>query len=349
MTETVYTVTPRMAHEFIVDCLLAGLVPFVQGSPGIGKSSIMRNVSQEFGLHMIDHRLSTSGPEDLTGLPQFKDGKARFAPFEELFPLADAPLPRAEDGSELNGWMIFFDEMNAATKPVQAASYKVILDKMIGQHRLHPRAVITAAGNLSTDRAIVNSLSTAMQSRLVHIILQHSFSDWLQDVALKEKYDPRIVAYLSYKEGSLLDFRPDHQENTFCCPRTWEFMNRLIKDKPVEDRKIALYAGTITSGVAVDFVQFTKVFGGLPNIRDVINDPEHLLIPAEPPARYATITHLLDNVSDKNLDKVAIFINRFSAEFRVLFYRGIKIRRPDWIQHPVFIKALVELDKYLND
>lgn len=60
-----YRCTPRQAKRYILECLEAGLVPVLESSPGMGKSSIMREVAQELGLFLIDHRLSTSAPEDL--------------------------------------------------------------------------------------------------------------------------------------------------------------------------------------------------------------------------------------------------------------------------------------------
>lgn len=339
----IYRCTPRQTRKFIAQVLEAGLVPYVQSSPGMGKSSIMRAVAQEYGLALIDHRLSTSAPEDLSGLPSFDErGFARFHPFADLFPLAGTPLP---DGK--GGWMLFFDEFNSALKGVQAAAYKLILDKMVGQHRLHENVAITAAGNLSTDRAITNPLSTAMQSRVVHLEMETSFTEWLEDVALKEGYDSRIIAFLSQYNGKLMDFRPDHQEKTFCCPRTWEFVNRLVQGKEVTDETAPLLAGTITSGVAVEFVQFTKVYADLITLREVLADPERCRVPTETSLKWATVSHLMEKADDANFAALCSYVNRFTLDFRILFYRAVLIRQPGLRQHPGFIKAMSELSRYL--
>ena len=118
-----YTCTPRQAKSLIIECIEAGLVPALHSSPGMGKSSIMKAVAKEFGLFMIDHRLSTSAPEDLTGLPRFRaDGFAEFAPFADLFPIVGAEIPEG-----YNGWLLFLDEWNAAPRTVQAACFKLIV------------------------------------------------------------------------------------------------------------------------------------------------------------------------------------------------------------------------------
>ena len=337
-----YTCTPRKAKEFIIDCVTSGLVPFVQSSPGIGKSSIMREIANEHNLKMIDHRLSTSEPSDLTGLPRFVNGFAEFVPFADLFPVESTPLPEGKDG-----FMLFMDEFNSASKAVQGASYKLILDRMTGQHRLHERCIITAAGNLATDRAIVNPISTAMQSRLVHIHMVVSFKEWLEDVAIKQNYDPRIISFLSQFESKLMDFRPDHHGKTFASPRTWEFMNRLIKGKEVTEDKAALYAGTITSEIAAEFVQYTKVFASLVPLKVILADPENCAVPADVSLRYATVTTLLEQVSAETFDPICKYIRRFDMSFQILFFRSAMIRQPQLREHPSFALAMSALARYI--
>ena len=338
-----YTCTPRQIRKHVIRCMTAGLVPFIQSSPAMGKSAIVASIAQEYGLQLIDHRLSTSAPEDLTGLPMFKDGIASFAPFD-TFPIVGTPLPEGKQG-----WLLFLDEFNSASKAIQAAAYKLVLDKMVGLHKLHPNVVIICAGNLATDRAIVNPVSTAMQSRLIHMTMDLNFKEFIEDVAFPQKWDPRIIAFLSYKPSLLHDFRPDHNDKTFCAPRTWDFMNRLIKGNTVNQEDAALYAGAITSGVAIDFINFTKVYDSLPRIEIILRDPQGAGLPADSATRWATVTHLIEHANGENFTEIATYINRFNAEFRVLFFRGLTIQKPELRKHQAFRAAMVELSKYLHD
>jgi hypothetical protein len=341
--KNIYRCTPRQIQGFIEDVFFAGLVPFVRSSPGMGKSSIFRKVSDKLNLKMIDHRLSTSEPTDLSGLPQFVDGYARFAPFAELFPLENTPIPNGKDG-----WCVFLDEYNAATKQVRAASFKLLLDKMVGQHPLHPQVVIGMAGNLDTDRSITSIISTAEQSRLIHLEMMLNFGEFMEDVAILNNWDPRIIAYLNQYESKLMDFRPDHDERTFCCPRTWEFVHRLIVDREVTDNMAPLLAGTITSGTAVEFVQFCQIYKNLVTIRQILADPKVCPVPWDVNLKWATISHMMEKVTEDNFDDLSTYANRFDLAFRVLFFRSAMIRHKHLRQHPAFSKAMIELSRYLN-
>jgi hypothetical protein len=339
-----YRCTPRKIRRYVERCMLKGLVPMIESSPAMGKSAVMALIAKDYHLKLIDHRVSTSLPEDVNGLPNFQNGKATFSPFD-IFPTVTDEIPEG-----YQGWFLFLDEFNSGNKTVLAAYYKVLLDRMVGQHPLHPNLVMACAGNLASDRAIVNQLGTALQSRLVWLQMELEINEFLEDVAFAQNWDPRIISYLSWKGKSALhDFRPDHQEKTFCAPRTWEFMNKLIKNEEVVEEDAALYAGTITSGVAVDFIQFTKVFNELTRIEQVVKDPEGARIGKDSPTKFANMTHLIQHVDDDSFEKVATYVNRHGAEHRTLFFRGLMVQKPDLKKHPAFRKALVELSRYLND
>jgi hypothetical protein len=350
-----YRCSPRQLRGFITDALYAGLVPFVTASPGVGKSSIMKLVADDLDLKVIDHRLSTSAPEDLSGLPRFdENGFARFAPFADLFPLENTPLPRDKNGDQTHqGWMLFLDEFNSGAKATQAAAYKLVLDRMVGQHKLHENCVISAAGNLATDRAIVNQLSTAMQSRMIHLELEVNFEEWLYDVALKQNWDSRIVSFLSQYPSKLMDFRPDHNEKTFCSPRTWEFMNSLLQLPNYAGHdlmsKTPIFTGTITSGIATEFVTYVKVFQNLVKIDQVVRSPENTPVPTDPSTKWATIAHLMENVNDLNFDALCTYANRFDLSFRILFFRSVMARQPHLRQHPSFARSMSSLAQYLRE
>jgi len=58
-------VSPKQARELVVDIIKAKLVPMLTSSPGLGKSSIVKDIANEFGLKLIDIRLSQVDPTEL--------------------------------------------------------------------------------------------------------------------------------------------------------------------------------------------------------------------------------------------------------------------------------------------
>ncbi|QDH84013.1 ATPase [Achromobacter phage vB_AxyP_19-32_Axy11] len=334
----------RQTKKFVERAMAAGRVPFITACPGVGKSAIIHTIARERGLKMIDHRLSTSAPEDLNGLPRFTDKGAEFVPFADLFPLEGDSIPQG-----YNGWLLFLDELPSAPRSVQAAAYKLILDRMVGQKRLHEMVFVVAAGNRKQDKAIVNDIGTAMQSRLIHIEMDADFKCWQEDVAIPQQFDPRVVAYLSMNPSKLIDFDPDHQDRTFCCPRTWEFVSDLIKGRPLESDDAILLAGAITSGEAISFVQFCHVYDSLPNMQSLIDDPENAIIPRDPASLWATTMACVEHTTVENFGDFMKYMNRLDLVQRVLYFRATyaKLGAPLRSSRG-FTEAAIELGRYIS-
>jgi len=338
----------RQARKFIIRALLAGNVPFLTSSPGMGKSSIISSIADDFGMKLIDHRLSTSAPEDLSGLPRFRsDGKAEFAPFADLFPLEGDKVP---DG--YNGWLIFLDEFNSAKKEVVAAAYKLILDRMVGQHKLHPQVMIACAGNKVSDRAIVNPMGTAMQSRVVHLEMETNFDIFAEDVMIPYEWDERLVAFLHANNNYLNDFDPAHKNKTFCCERTWDFVNKDLKNQapgPLPDEDSLFYSGHITPGKATEFVQFTQVYDQLVTIERVLKDPQNCPLPNSNNLSWATVIHLANKVTTDNFADVLDYIHRMpQLTHRILFFRAAAKAAPEITETKEWRIATSAISRYLH-
>jgi len=343
--KNIFTTTPTKAKPLLEKCIKTGLVPFLQSSPGIGKSSIIKQIASEYNLEVIDLRLSMCSPEDLNGLPRFKDNKAEFVPFA-LFPLADTPVPEGKDG-----WVLFLDEFNSASRSVQAACYKLILDRQVGMYPLHPKTALVAAGNLTTDHAITNQLSTAMQSRLVQLKLEPSLEDWMTNVAIPQKYDERIISFLNFSSDSLMRFEPEKQAESphpFPCPRTWEFVDKLIKDEDDLERLVPLLAGTIGEPDAISFVQFAGIYQNLPKLKDILSGKVDK-VPSDTPTQWAVLTNLAINTDMDNFKKVLDYVDKFSLPLQIVYMNSVVQYTPEILTHPAYAKKGVQTLNYLRN
>ena len=176
-----------------------------------GKSAITHQLGEEYSLELIDVRLSQCDPTDLNGFPSMGKTRATYMPMD-IFPLEDTAIPKGK-----KGFLVFLDEFNSASMAVQAASYKLILDRQVGQRKLHSNTIIIAAGNMAGNNAIVNRLGTAMQSRLIHLELVSDVLIWLKWAA-SAGIDPRVMAYVHHNPEDFHRFDPNHNDKTFACP-----------------------------------------------------------------------------------------------------------------------------------
>lgn len=322
-------VTPSKAIELVSLALRAKLVPMLHGSPGIGKSDIAKNVAKKFNLKLIDIRLAQCDSTDLNGFPKLDGKKAGYVPMS-TFPIEGDSIPEG-----YAGWLILFDELTSAPRSVQAASYRILLDRMVGDHSIHKNVAMMAAGNLESDGAIVEPMSTALQSRMVHLEVETNAKDWVT-WAQTNGIDHRITSYIEFRPDHVYTFKPEHSDKTYASPRTWEFAHKLLQVTPITRETLPLLIGTLGEGVAREFFGFLQIHDNLPKIEEIIKAPNSIPVPTEPSIQYALCGSIAANATTTNCEALLEFINRLPAEFQLVCVRGMLKRNPAVIKAPSF-------------
>lgn len=331
-------------------CLLSKVVPFIQGSPGIGKSDLVKAIAKKYKLKLIDIRLSQCDPTDLNGLPKLDGDVATYLPFD-TFPTENTELPENTDG-----WLIFLDEINSAPRSIQAAAYKLILDRMVGNHKLHKKVAIVCAGNKDTDNAVVNPLSTALRSRFVTLPLEVNVDNWIE-WAINNDIDYRIIAYIKWKSiGALYDFNPENTNDAYACPRSWYMLNKILKTLGNEDIKnyMSLVTGTVGKQ-GVQFCTYAEYCKKLPKIEEIYDGS---IIGKMKTKTYSieesfmltsfVFAHVKDITPD-TVGNVLDFLDLFSKEFVAPFFAIVVRNNPSLISVPAVSKKVGEFATWLSN
>lgn len=312
-----YIMNLDKASESIDLAIKADLPIFLVGSPGVGKSSIANRTAQKINYKLIDFRLSQCDITDLNGLPFIDNGKASFKPFD-VFPIEGTPLPEGKDG-----WILFLDELNAAMPSVQVAAYKLILDRMVGNHKLHKNVRIICAGNKATDNAVVNDLSSALRSRLITIEVEADAKNWLK-WAENNGIDNRITAYITEYPERLFQFNPETDDGSFPCPRTWEMLSKIIKQLPDLTGYSELVVGII-GNAAHDFMPYAKYSKAVPKFKDILDGTAKIDPKAPVGVVYMTIGSIISNIdentpaTDIECERITKCLHTYGSEYLTAF------------------------------
>lgn len=317
-------ITATQLYDCLVDAAKCKVVPFIGGSPGIGKSSVVHRFIQDWKLFPLDVRASTIDQCDVTGFPMIdkETGKASYIPMD-IFPLKGDPVPKG-----FNGWCLFFDELPNGDRGVQKAMYKVILDRLINTTELHEKVVIIAAGNLETDNAFVEAMPTPLQSRMIQLEMIPDADSWLA-WAVTAGIDTRITSFIRWKNEMLYTFKPDHTDKTYACPRTWEFANRFMQLRNDLSDPIlkANLAGCLSEPVSMQFLEFCRI--QLPSKETVVNNPLAAPVPEDLAARWAMVGALANWIDQKCLVSILKYLDRLPTEYRAICAKDIGTRKPE--------------------
>ena len=164
------------------------------GSPGIGKSDIVRSIAYERGYGpagIVDVRLSQKEAIDMRGFPV----PNRNTKSVDWFISSEWPK------NPLSRGILFLDEITSAPKAVQVGAYELILDRKLGDvdsggYELPPGWFICSAGNLASDDAVVEDISSALANRMLHLVMKVNVDNWLA-WARKAKVHPCVQSFIS--------------------------------------------------------------------------------------------------------------------------------------------------------
>lgn len=234
------------------------IIPFIVGSPGIGKSQIVAQAAQECGKEIRDIRLAQFDPVDIRGIPAL-DKKTMESVWckPDIFP-----------NKNQTNVVLFFDELDKAQPAVQNAALQLFLDRRVGNYVLPSDTFIIAAGNRAEDMAFSSSLmSLALMNRLVHFDVTSKSEDWIE-WAMASEVAEEITDFIGFDGGNLFIMPKefDYSKRAFPTPRSWETLSYLLKTNldPID-------AGSSTIGetTASKFNNYLVAYRGV--------DPERIL------------------------------------------------------------------------
>lgn len=223
----------------------------IWGSPGCGKSSIVKQCAKDLGIDFIDARLPQMEPCDIKGLP---------VPDKENHVMnwfINGMWPRGKDTKGI----LFLDELSACDKSIAVAAYELILDRRLGKLYSIPDGwMIVAAGNTITDRAVANTMSSALANRFLHLELETEASTWYE-YAVSHNIHPSVIGYIKWRPSHLFSMDKQNLERGWPSPRAWENVSKMCHVCKDENILRKLVYGLVGNAVGVEFMEFFKLSG----------------------------------------------------------------------------------------
>ena len=245
--------------EVILEAHKVRIPLFIHGTFGIGKSDSVKAVGKiitnNINSEIKDEKKHLKYSEDFEDSNSSECFMTRVIPAHQLdagdlkglpFPNKDHTmttflqtdyLPTAGQG------ILFFDELKLAPPMIQANLYQIILDRRLGKYRVPTNYTCIAAGNMEEDRSHSFSMALPLKNRFIHVELKTPMvEDWINDYALSNGIDHRIMSFLKGQEGLLHNYKPelnldDEDLTAIATPRTWSFLSKIISSITPGDKE----------------------------------------------------------------------------------------------------------------
>jgi len=328
----------------------AGLVPFLWGKPGVGKTSGCRQLANRARIGFHSSRLNQMDICDMLGVPKVDDkaGVTRWNP--------PAFIPR--EGAGL--WL--FDEFVQAIPAMQNVASEPLLEHTIGGVPLPEGWRLIAAGNNPDDNCATHRMPEHIKSRFCHVFVESNIDALMQwandseefqspvDLALVQpssRLHQKVQAFLLYAP-QYLHKSPEKGDYTYPCPRTWEAVSRImyVLDFCSEyiDVRAAVLFGTVGIEAATAFLGFLNVCDRMIDPETCINNPSTAPVPSadESQISYALSVALVHRADVRNFDNIGKYAARLRREFRSLIISMSVQRVPALQASSLYIGWLAE-------
>lgn len=277
----------------------ARLPLLIWGPPGVGKTATVYAVADALGLPCEVVLAAIREPSDFAGLPVVRDGAVHLA------------APSWAQRLAARGGVLFLDEISTAPPAVQAALLRVVLDRVVGDTTLPDTVAVLAAANPPEQAAGGWDLAPPLANRFLHYDWVVDARSWVQGMvagfaapavprlpgewATQLPFQRALVAgFVRARPHLLLQVPEDEHQagRAWPSPRSWDLAARAMAACAAigagEDLRLALVAGCVGDGVAVELMAYIRDLD-LPDPEVVLAAPDRFTLPARGDQVYAVL------------------------------------------------------------
>jgi hypothetical protein len=260
----------------------SGAVPLIIGESGIGKTALIKRLSQKEGYRCITIDANILKEGEIGGLPTVQEytvevngrevtrRKTVYAIHTKLLEIDE--ILKKEPSKNI---ILFIDEINRCEHSVQQELMNIILNREINGYLLPDNVKVIAAMNPSSKYDTfaessyqVVDMDPAQEDRFVWIELDADVKEWLRwgmeknNVSEEENIHQRIVEFIASFPEYL--HTPYSQESIKATPRSWERISNAYRVYLRSEGKVPskiLYnvvKGNVGPSIAQDFCNYLE-------------------------------------------------------------------------------------------
>jgi hypothetical protein len=290
----------------------------LRGAPGVGKSSILKTLSQRMPDYMPCYI-------DVANL----DLGDLAMPVIDRDSMTTSYAPNARFGiakGQNKPVLLMLDELGKASRPVLNMLLPVILEHRLGDVNLPPGSIVFGTTNLDTDGVGDNIPAHAYNRMTVVNVSNPTTDEWLhwasvndvapEVMAFAKQYPQVFDSYTDLDDGdnNPYIFNPRAgQIKAFCSPRSLEKSSNLIKQRhTLGDALIPALAGTVGESAARDMEALVHLADQITPFDVVVADPSKSKLPDGAGAYFLMAFMLAGRVQEDNLDPVMEYVGRWT-------------------------------------
>ncbi len=224
------------------------------GPPGVGKTQIMEQISQECQIGLVAYTITHHTRQSAIGLPfieQKEFGGKEYRATEYTMSEIVASVYEKIRSTGLAEGILFIDEINCVSETLAPTMLQFLQGKSFGNHQIPEGWIIVAAGNPPEYNKSVREFDIVTLDRIRRIDVEPDFDVW-KEYALQAGVHPAICSYLSVRQQNFCRIETTVDGKLFATPRGWEDLSQLME-------VYGCLGMTIDREIVTEYIQFPKI------------------------------------------------------------------------------------------
>ena len=316
------TVTLKQAAQLIASCPENRFM--LQGEPGIGKSSILKELAKQFPDHEVSYIDVPNMDLGDIAMPviDHETKTTRYYPNARFNMHTGKPV------------VIMLDEFTKGMDPVKNMLHPLLekANPRLGDIPVRHGSYIFMTGNMASD-GVGDNMKAHTRNRIVPITVRKPDADEWVAWAIDNDISPEVCAWVqrfphvlaSYmdggQEGNPFIFQPKKVQAAFVTPRSLETASNIVRKRDQLDYEVVISAltGALGEAGARGLEAFVTYADQLPVWESIIASPTTAQVPADPGACAVVAFGAIAKVGKDTMDKFMTYIERFEAEWQACF------------------------------
>lgn len=239
---------------------------FLLGSPGIGKTQIMEQISKECEIALVAYTITHHTRQSAIGLPFISKkqyGEKEYAVTEYTMSEIVASIYEKMEQTGLREGILFLDEINCVSETLAPAMLQFLQCKSFGNHKIPEGWVIVAAGNPPEYNKSVREFDVVTMDRVKKIEVEADFEVW-KEYAYQQGLHGAVISYLNTRKQNFYQMETTVDGRNFATPRGWEDLSNFIQvyeklGKTIDREVVAQYIQF--PKIAKDFANYLELYG----------------------------------------------------------------------------------------
>ncbi len=201
------------------------------GPPGVGKTQIMEQISQECQIGLVAYTITHHTRQSAIGLPFIEEkefGGRKYRATEYTMSEIVASVYEKIRSTGLLEGILFIDEINCVSETLAPAMLQFLQGKSFGNHRIPEGWLIVAAGNPPEYNKSVREFDIVTLDRIRRIDVEPDFAVW-KEYALQAGVHPAVCSYLNVRQQNFCRIETTVDGKMFATPRGWEDLSQLME------------------------------------------------------------------------------------------------------------------------